>query len=83
MNQTKFIVVLALLLTACTTAQPIVTQDGKEGFAISCGGTANDWASCYEKAGQSCGGKGYNVLDKLQTTTMDTASRTMVIACKE
>lgn len=85
---------LALLLAGCTTASPTFTADGKPGHAITCSGTANSWASCYQKAGEICGSSGYTVQDKsgdqgfvagLSTTggaASSTISRSMIVQCK-
>jgi type 1 fimbria pilin len=56
--------VAALWLSGCATADKIHTPDGRTGYSISCNGTVQDWGSCYEKAGDICGSRGYDVLDK-------------------
>jgi len=40
------------------------TSDGREGYSINCSGSALNWGMCYEKAGELCGAKGYEVLEK-------------------
>lgn len=76
------LLVLSLFLSACTTANKIATPDGGEGFAISCGGTANSWSSCYQKAGDSCGTAGYTIIDRTEGGTLHTVSRSLIIRCK-
>lgn len=52
------------LVAGCATASKTYTSDGKEGYAIDCSGSALNWSMCYEKAGELCGAKGYEVLEK-------------------
>ena len=52
------------LLIGCASVSPTYTADGKQGFALTCSGTARNWGMCYEKAGEMCGTKGYKVLEK-------------------
>ncbi len=52
-----------VLLTACSTpSEPINLNDGGKGYRITCGGAFATTASCYEKAGAICTGKGYTVV---------------------
>lgn len=78
---------LALALTSCATSKAVYTPDGKQGHALQCGGTAMTWNDCQEKAGQICGSKGYEVLDRQENTSYvlgsPAISRTMLIACKD
>lgn len=55
----------ATILSGCATANKTFTADGKEGYNISCSGSALDWGNCYEKAGRLCGSKGYLVLERI------------------
>jgi hypothetical protein len=57
---------LAVLLLAggCATASPTYGPDGKEAFAINCSGMARNWGMCYEKAGELCATRGYEVLNQ-------------------
>ncbi len=86
---------LLFLLCACASATETYTPDGKKGYSLTCSGTARSWGMCYEKAGELCGTKGYNVLEKsgeqgafanvngggaFATTTN---TRTMLISCKK
>ena len=82
-------------LSGCATASKTYTSDGKEGYSITCSGSALNWGRCYEKAGELCGQKGYDVLEKTSDQgSMITAnqfglyggsevSRNMIIKCKE
>lgn len=76
------VIVSALFLAACSHANKITTPDGGDGFAVSCGGTANSWGGCYQKAGEVCGKAGYSIIDRTEGGTIDTVSRSMIIRCK-
>ena len=62
MTNTMRTMLLAAMLTGCTSAKPIVLPNGSTGQMIECDGTANSMASCIEKAGEICP-KGYTVQD--------------------
>jgi hypothetical protein len=55
---------IVVCLCGCATASKTYTPDGKEGYSITCSGSALNWGMCYEKAGDICGAKGYEVLAK-------------------
>lgn len=86
---------VAMILTGCATASKTYTADGKEGYNITCSGSALNWGMCYEKAGQICGTKGYEVLEKSgdQGALLSgnqyglyagsVINRSMIIKCKE
>ncbi len=50
-------------LSACTMARQVHLPDGSTGHSISCGGTLNSFASCFNKAGELCGASGYDIVD--------------------
>ena len=54
----------AVLAGGCASAHQTYTSDGKVGHSLNCSGTARNWGMCYEKAGELCGAKGYDVLQK-------------------
>jgi hypothetical protein len=68
--------------------------DGERGHSISCSGAGTSWADCYEKAGQACGAKGYDVIagGSDQTTAVagnkygvyggTTNNRSILVKCK-
>ncbi|HSH72145.1 MAG TPA: hypothetical protein VK974_03720 [Methylophilaceae bacterium] len=91
----KIVTLAAILfLVGCASASKTYTAEGKEGQVINCSGTARNWGMCYEKAGQICGTKGYEVLEKTgdkgwvasaSTTSANagsTISRNLLIQCK-
>jgi predicted alpha/beta hydrolase len=94
MNKLKLLL-LAACLTGCATASKTFTADGKEGYNINCSGSALNWGMCYEKAGELCGEKGYEILEKSgDRGTMVTfgqyglmggsvINRSMIVKCKE
>lgn len=53
-----------ILASGCASARASKTYgpDGKEAFSISCSGLARNWGMCYEKAGELCGTRGYEVI---------------------
>lgn len=53
-----------ILVGGCATAKQTYTADGQLGYSINCSGSALNWGMCYEKAGEICGDKGYEVLEK-------------------
>ena len=59
----------AALLAACAT--PTTTTqlpDGTYAYRIDCGGSALGLNYCLEKAGKSCGAKGYTIVDERGNT---------------
>jgi hypothetical protein len=99
----KIYVVLSLLmLTGCgevASSSRVFTADGEKGYVLNCSGINRNWGQCYEKAGDLCEIKGYEVLEVtgeagtqtavksssgLSTaTTTTTHNRIMVMKCKE
>ncbi len=75
--------VIAGAISGCTPTSAVRLPGGGEGFTIACGGTLRSWASCYEAAGEKCGARGYDIINKSSDTTIDTASRSMLIKCKQ
>lgn len=83
-------------LPGCATSRQTYTADGEIGHSINCSGGALTWGICYEKAGQVCGVKGYEVLEKsgergasvVANSTVgliggSTHIRSMIIKCKD
>jgi hypothetical protein len=89
------IVAAAVLLGGCATARMTHTSDGKQGYVLNCSGTAASWGKCYERAGDICGERGYEVLEKIGETLSSSTgnfieqhsgtdiNRTMIIKCKQ
>lgn len=55
---------VALVLAGCATASGTYTQDGRKGYSIDCSGAMNSWGTCYTKAGNLCGARGYDILHR-------------------
>ena len=82
-----------LLLAACATSEEIDIAEGHRGYSIDCSADHLNWSLCYEKAGQICGEKGFDILDKTGGTGVVIAgveygvygesgqNRSMIIKC--
>lgn len=89
------ITVLAATLAGCASARKTYTSTGKEGYSINCSGTSSTWGRCYERAGDLCGPRGYEVLEKIGENISTSTStileqhsgtdinRNMIIKCKD
>jgi uncharacterized protein YceK len=64
MRSTIMFLLIIVLLSGCATVTKTYASDGKEGYSITCSGSNNNWGTCYEKAGEVCGSRGYEVLEK-------------------
>ncbi len=58
-----------LTLTGCAITSEQYLADGSKGYGISCNGWANSINTCFEKAGQLCGSRGYEVLNRDGSTS--------------
>ena len=81
-------------VAGCASSSKTYTADGREGYSLDCSGTARNWGMCLEKAGDICGTRGYDVLERsgdqgamvganhygMYGST--TRTRNMLIACK-
>ena len=75
-----------LVLTGCAAGvKPITTPEGKQGFVVTCDGSADDWSTCYQAATKACGGK-YGIVDRNESSTPTVhgpmVRRHMVAECK-
>ena len=52
------------VLVGCASSSPTYMPDGKQGYALNCSGAARNWGMCFEKAGELCGSKGYEVVGR-------------------
>ena len=85
---------LVLALAGCTSATPIATPDGHQGYTVECSGTVLTWDDCFERADALCKGRGYDVFTRpgeespliasepQHLRDNPTMNRTMVIACQ-
>ena len=86
---------LVFAVSGCATARKTHTSDGKEGYILNCSGSASTWGKCYERAGDLCREKGYEVLEKigeqltassgtlLEQHSGTDINRTLIIRCKQ
>lgn len=88
MTKTGFAIIVAILsLTGCAAVvKPMTTPDGKQGFLLSCDGSADDWSSCYEAATKACNGK-YTIIDRNESSTPTAygplVRRNLIAECKK
>ena len=84
---------LLLLTASCATSSQTYGPQGNVAYTLNCSGLALNWGMCFEKAGEICGPRGYNIV----TATTDsgaimnatpqllsgstTISRSMLIEC--
>lgn len=69
-----------LLLAGCGVAvKKTYLPTGEEGYAIDCSGPASELVECYEKAGNVCGSKGYEVISP---SDIRISGRALLIKCK-
>ena len=54
----------ALALSSCATSKKTFMPDGRVGYTINCSGQALSWGDCYQKVGEICGSKGYDILER-------------------
>ncbi len=67
---------MSLFVVACAAStSKTYDADGKVAYVITCQGDLRNWGSCYEKAGELCGTKGYDIINK-------SIPRSMTIRCK-
>jgi hypothetical protein len=58
----RYVLLASLLLAGCATSSQTYAPDGSQAHSINCSGSALNWGMCYEKAGQICKEKGYEVV---------------------
>ncbi|KDR25974.1 hypothetical protein BG60_26565 [Caballeronia zhejiangensis] len=77
--------VIAALAGCAASVDQIQTGDGRNGYSISCNGSADSWTKCYRAATQACPA-GYDVVDRDSSSTPTAygpmVTRSMTIACK-
>jgi hypothetical protein len=53
-----------LLLVGCASSAKTYGPDGRELYILNCSGWARSWSMCLERAGELCGARGYDVLER-------------------
>ena len=88
------VALLGLVLAGCTSAKPITTPDGRQGYTVACSGSVLTWEDCFERADLLCKGRNYDVYTRpgeespliaaepQHLRDNPTTTRSMVIACK-
>lgn len=68
----------------CVTATPVITPSGHQGFSLNCS-AMNDIGQCYKKAGELCGGNGYEIFDKNNkpASFWSGANQTLIVRCRQ
>jgi hypothetical protein len=57
-------ILVSLFVSGCAMSKKTYLPDGSEGYSISCDGSAVGINVCFEKAGQICGSKGYDLINR-------------------
>jgi hypothetical protein len=60
----KIVIAFTCLLAGCATQKAVYLPDGRQGYSINCSGPDLNWGMCYEKAGEVCKSRGYDVISK-------------------
>jgi hypothetical protein len=60
---------IALIFGGCVSSQETFTPSGQKGHVISCPsqgafGNMTHWGTCFQRAGEICGARGYTVLTR-------------------
>lgn len=90
------LVVGALIASAagCASVKESHSADGRKAYTLNCSGLARGWDKCLAAAGEICGTRGYDVLDRVSERTASiggspgsffgaqSAERSMVVACR-
>ncbi|MBT9569417.1 MAG: hypothetical protein IV085_14100 [Thiobacillus sp.] len=58
------LVMVVLLVGGCAISKETYLPDGRVGYSISCDGAAVGMNVCFEKAGEICGARGYDLLNR-------------------
>ena len=81
----RFSVLVLLALTGCAQLQkgqmqPVLAKDLKQNiWMTNCGGAAETWGSCYDKAKDTCK-NGYTVISRIENSTG--TKRELTFQCK-
>lgn len=57
-------VAMLLPLAGCVTTTEVNLADGSKGHNISCPGAVQNFSHCLQKAGEICGARGYDVVNR-------------------
>ena len=94
MSKILMVLLLILILSACATSKTIYGPNGQEAHSINCSGMVLSLADCWEKAGDICKNKGYDIIGAMTNNgqmitvnaagiqSMDASNRVIVIQCR-
>jgi|ERR1017187_2817522 hypothetical protein len=87
-----------LAAVGCATSRQSFAPDGRQAYTLNCSGLARGWDKCFSAAGNICGARGYDVLDRSDESasmatvggnrssfggsSVKTNERSMLVACK-
>lgn len=57
-------ILVPIVLAGCVTTNEVRLADGSMGHNIQCSGAALNFSHCLEKAGELCGARGYQVVNR-------------------
>lgn len=95
MKTLLILVVASASMFGCASVKESYSADGRKAYALNCSGSARGWDKCLVAAGEICGTRGYDILDRSsEDSAVVTASngnvvgaksneRSMLIACKK
>jgi len=72
-------VLISTLLSSCAEVQDTYAPDGRKAYALDC--SLIGWDECLKAAGDKCGSKGYDILDRTSEGNHGEL-RSMLVACK-
>lgn len=77
------LLLLAPMVTACTTARPMALPGGGQGYMVGCNGIQHTMADCYAKAAEICP-TGYDIVSATAESVpvINPYARTMMVRCK-
>jgi len=78
-NLAYFFVLLSFVLCSCSSSNVYqsYSPNGKPSYEISCSNLAGSLSKCYQKAGEICLSKGFNVISKHEGSFA-----TVIVECK-
>ncbi len=75
----SLVIALLAILAGCTTSKEMYLHDGSRGYDIRCDGIGDRVENCFQKAGEICGAKGYDITSPQGSVTQ---TRSLFIRCK-
>lgn len=86
---------IAIQLSGCAIGvKSVFGPDGQQAYAITCSALGRHWTDCFEKAGELCGARGYNIWNQSTSRSAvlsggegvvfgsSSEERTLLIGCK-